>query len=61
VSSNENGFMDPFEKYYTNWTDVIREINANAVKIHSEATPIELDPLAPPTPTRGVPSNAPMK
>ena len=53
--------MDPFEKYYTKWTDVIREINANAVKIHSKAVTLELDPLAPPTPTRGVPSNAPMK
>jgi hypothetical protein len=31
------------------------------VKIHSKAVTLELDPLAPPTPTRGVPSNAPMK
>ena len=61
VSSNENGFMDPFENYYLNWTDIIREINSNAVKIHKEAVPIELDPLATPTPTRGIPSNVSIK
>ena len=37
VASNENGFMDPFEKYYTSWTDVIRETNAAAVRLHESS------------------------
>ncbi len=31
---NENGFMDPFEKFHSEWTDVIRETNAKAVELH---------------------------
>jgi hypothetical protein len=34
---NENGFMDPFEKFHTEWTDVIREVNANAADLHQAA------------------------
>ncbi|MBT3381323.1 MAG: beta-agarase [Lentisphaerae bacterium] len=34
---NENGFMDPFENYHTEWTDVIREINAQAHELHTQA------------------------
>jgi len=32
---NENGFMDSFEKFHSEWTDVIRETNAKAVELHS--------------------------
>ena len=35
---NENGFIDPFEKYRTAWTDVIKEVNGRAVKLHEAAT-----------------------
>ena len=38
VASNENGFMDPFENYYTSWTKVIRKTNANAQKLHENST-----------------------
>jgi hypothetical protein len=31
---NENGFLDPFEKPLTEWTDVIREVNAKAAELH---------------------------
>ena len=34
---NENGFLDPFEKKITTWTDVIRETNAKATGLHAEA------------------------
>ena len=34
---NENGFLDPFEKELTTWTDVIREINAKAHSLHESA------------------------
>jgi hypothetical protein len=34
---NENGFMDPFENYYTPWTDVIREVNSRAHKLHEKS------------------------
>jgi len=34
---NENGFMDPFENYHTEWTDVIREVNSKAAKLHEAA------------------------
>ncbi len=34
---NENGFMDPFENYHTEWTDVIREVNAKAAELHDAA------------------------
>jgi hypothetical protein len=37
VASNENGFMDPFEKYYTSWTNVIRETNSAAVRLHESS------------------------
>ncbi|TWT81503.1 hypothetical protein CA13_29560 [Planctomycetes bacterium CA13] len=37
VDSNENGFMDPFENYYTEWTDVIREFNSKAADLHEAA------------------------
>lgn len=37
VDSNENGFMDPFENYYTPWTDIIRQSNANAHRLHEAA------------------------
>lgn len=37
VPSNENGFMDPFENYYTEWTDVIKEMNSKAVEMHQNA------------------------
>ena len=32
---NENGFMDPFENYIPEWTDVIRDINAKAHELHA--------------------------
>lgn len=34
---NENGFMDPFERYHTVWTDVIRESNSKAEDWHRNA------------------------
>ena len=34
---NENGFLDPFENYITEWTDVIRDINAKASKLHENS------------------------
>ena len=34
---NENGFMDPFENYYTDWTDVIKKVNPKAHKLHKAA------------------------
>ncbi|YCM44286.1 hypothetical protein V2O64_23565 [Verrucomicrobiaceae bacterium 227] len=34
---NENGFLDPFEKELTTWTDVIREVNAKAETLHKAA------------------------
>lgn len=34
---NENGFLDPFEEPLTEWTDVIREVNARAAKMHQNA------------------------
>ena len=34
---NENGFLDPFENYDTQWTDVIRETNLEAAKLHGKA------------------------
>ena len=35
---NENGFLDPFERPHTIWTDVIREANSAAVRQHEAAT-----------------------
>jgi DNA-binding LacI/PurR family transcriptional regulator len=37
VHINENGFMDPFENLYTDFTDQIRCTNKQAVKLHSLA------------------------
>ena len=37
VPSNENGFMDPFENYYTEWTDIIRKMNSETIELHEEA------------------------
>jgi hypothetical protein len=37
VESNENGFMDPFENYSTEWTDVMREVNSKATALHEAA------------------------
>lgn len=34
---NENGFLDPFEKEITTWTEVIRDVNAKAQELHAEA------------------------
>ena len=34
---NENGFMDPFEKFHTEWTRVIKEYNAKANELHEAA------------------------
>ncbi len=34
---NENGFMDPFEKHLTIWTDVIKATNAKAATLHEAA------------------------
>lgn len=34
---NENGFMDPFERYHTVWTDVIRESNSMVEAWHRQA------------------------
>lgn len=34
---NENGFMDPFERYHTVWTDVIRTSNAKVGEWHRDA------------------------
>jgi hypothetical protein len=34
---NENGFMDPFENYHTEWTDVIRTVSARASELHEAA------------------------
>ena len=31
---NENGFLNPFEEYHTEWTDVIRRVNAAAPQWH---------------------------
>ncbi|GAB5561082.1 MAG: hypothetical protein SynsKO_27290 [Synoicihabitans sp.] len=31
---NENGFLTPFEEYHTEWTDVIRRVNAAAPSWH---------------------------
>lgn len=36
---NENGFLDPFEKPWTQWTDVIREVNGRATELHQNAKP----------------------
>lgn len=36
---NENGFLDPFETPYEEWTTVIREVNARAAKLHQNAQP----------------------
>ena len=35
--SNENGFMDPYENYYTEWTDAIKELNHKTIEIHEQA------------------------
>ncbi len=35
---NENEFLDPFEKPWTEWTSVIREVNAKAEEWHRGAT-----------------------
>ncbi|MGC9375822.1 MAG: hypothetical protein ACP5DQ_12365, partial [Bacteroidales bacterium] len=37
VPSNENGFMDPFENYYSEWTDVIRDLNSKSIEMHQKA------------------------
>lgn len=37
VNSNENGFMDPFENYYTDFTDRIREMNHSAHELHARS------------------------
>jgi hypothetical protein len=37
VSTNENGFLDPFENYYTEWTDVIKTSNKAAIEWHLKA------------------------
>ena len=34
---NENGFMDPFENYHSEWTDVIQEVNSKAANLHEAA------------------------
>ena len=34
---NENGFLDPFENYHTEWTRVLKETNAAAEALHREA------------------------
>lgn len=34
---NENGFLDPFEKPRTQWTDVLKSINPRAWELHSAA------------------------
>ncbi len=31
---NETGFVDPFENHYTEWTDVIREVNGKVEELH---------------------------
>ena len=35
---NEDGFMDPFENYYADWTDVIRKVNEEAHTLHEKAS-----------------------
>ena len=35
---NENGFMDPFENYHTQWTNVIRSVNAEAATLHEASS-----------------------
>lgn len=35
VNSNENGFLDPFENEYGDWTEVIREVNGKAHTLHT--------------------------
>ena len=37
VNSNENGFLDPFENEYTEWTDVIRDANEKSYAQHKES------------------------
>ena len=37
VASNENGFMDPFENYYTQWTDAIQQVNGAAKELHAKS------------------------
>lgn len=34
---NENGFLDPFENYITEWTDVIRDVNERASSLHANS------------------------
>ena len=34
---NENGFMDPFENYHTDWTRVMRDCNSRAGELHRVA------------------------
>ena len=31
---NENGFLDPLEKHRTQWTDVLKDVNPTATKLH---------------------------
>ena len=34
---NENGFLDPFENYIEEWTDVIKDVNSKTLEIHIKA------------------------
>ncbi len=34
---NENGFMDPFENFHEEFVDVVRKVNARAVRLHEKA------------------------
>lgn len=34
---NENGFMDPFENFHTEFTNVVKEVNSRAVQLHENA------------------------
>lgn len=40
---NENGFLDPFENYRTDWTDVIRKTNAKAAELHAASKTVSRD------------------
>jgi len=41
VLSNENGFLDPWENYYTEWTDVIKDVNKNMHHLHEQSGSIK--------------------
>ena len=37
VSSNENGFMDPYENFHTDLTNVMKKVNSKAIELHKNS------------------------